>query len=200
MKSKQSFLLTPFRQIICAATLWLLSPFAGAGEVKGVDIPEKVAACDCTLVLNGTATRTVWGFGVYVVGLYLTEPNQSGKSIMRHDRDEKRLHITMLRGVTGKRFASTIEKNIDSNFSAKEKKRFSSEFDAFLDCFGSGSALRKSSVVNIDFLPGRGTQVSLDGNDFEMIPGDDFYHALLRLWIGKPLQTSVKHGLLGNKS
>jgi len=147
------------------------------------------------LTLNGTATRTVFGFEVYHVGLYVTNPSKDERAIYT-DPDKKRIQIKMLRDVTGKKFESTVRKNIETNFTSAEKKKYNQELERFLDCFVD-KVLEEDCVVLIDFLPGKGTQIAVAGKRLDLIEGDAFYHALLRLWIGNPPQRSVKHGLLG---
>jgi archaellin len=105
----------------------------------------------------------------------------------------------MLREVKEEDFVSTIRNNIDNNFSAEEKTLYAEKVDTFLGCFKGGSNLKKGSVITIDFLPETGMVVGLDEQVFEPIAGEDFYHTVLRLWIGKPLQASIKDGLLGSK-
>ena len=188
------------RPVTCAVILWCLSPSVTAAEVKGVHFPEETATGGCGLVLNGTAVRSVWGFKVYAVGLYLAQRNDDDEAIMTRDPGGKRVHISMLRDVSANKFQSTIEENIDTNFTGEEKARFASKLKAFLDCFRSGPELETGSEVIIDYLPNQGMQVSVDNHDFDLIPGADFYHAILRLWIGIPPQESVKHGLLGNRT
>ena len=186
---------------IALAGLFLqLAPSANAEEIKGVEVPSQIVAGEDTLTLNGTAVRTKWGFGVYVVGLYLAEPSEDEKVIMQGDSFPKRVHMTMLREVPAKKFHSTIQENIDCNFNAAEKEQYRSQINSFLACFPDDLVIGKSDVVNIDFIPGQGTLVAIQGRDETIIPGDDFYHAILRLWIGKPLQESVKPGLLGKAS
>jgi hypothetical protein len=187
-----------FQMIALVAVLFSVSNFVTAAEVKGVDVPDEINCGECKLVLNGTAVRTVWGFKVYVAGLYLAEPSGDHEAIMTQDRGGKRVHMTMLREVTGDKFESTIMDNINTNFSASEKMRFAGELKQFLGCFDTSTVLQEGSVVNVDYLPGQGTLVSVDGRVYDAIPGEDFYHAVLRLWIGSPPQESLKHGLLGN--
>ncbi len=194
MLPKNSLLI---RRLTCLSILLLLSPLAHALEIKGVRLPKKIKANENELVLNGGALRSVWGFKVYVAGLYLKKNSKDEKHIMAEDRESKRIHITMLREVSGKKFETTIQESIDANLSSSEKRKFASELKAFLKCFSGGSALKKKSTVNIDYLPEQGTKVSVDKNVFDLIPGDEFYHVLLRLWIGKPTQESMKSGLLG---
>lgn len=190
-----------FTTFIAAGSLSLFALFAGANasgvEVKGVKVPHQVTCADCPLVLNGTAVRKKYGFSVYVAALYLNEKTRDHQHIMERDLLGKRVNITMLREVGTDTFNSTIQKNIDSNFSAAEKQGFSDELKKFFACFDGGSELKKGSVINIDYVPESGTMVTVDGCVYDAIPGKDFYHAILRLWIGKPPQESLKTGLLG---
>lgn len=167
-----------------------------ADHVKGIMVPRVIASHKSRLELNGTAVRSKWGFNVYVVALYLTEQAHNAELIMSN-RDPKRIHITMLHSVSKKRFVSTIEKNIAVNFSSEENVKFDAHLKAFMACFHGGTSLRKYSTIDIDYLPNEGMQVSVDGKNFEIIPDDDFYHAIMRLWIGDPPQASLKTGLVG---
>ena len=63
------------------------------------------------------------------------------------NRDPKRVHITMLHGVSEKRFVGTIEKCIDMNFSKEEKEKYASNLKAFMACFHGGTSLKKFSTI-----------------------------------------------------
>lgn len=189
----------PFHRLILILLLLVfagLSLDARAVDVKGVQVPSGIDIGGRSLVLNGTAVRTVWGFSVYVCALYVSEASESSEKIMKEDLLEKRVHITMLREVSKEKFTSTIRENIDTNFSNAEKTQFTKELQAFLDVFGEGADLKKGSTVNIDFFPEEGMLITVNGQTFDPIPGQEFYHAILRLWIGEPLQKSIKSGLL----
>lgn len=185
-----------FRSLAIVALLGAITPSVKAEHVKGILVPSIIASGSNKLHLNGTAIRAKWGFSVYVVALYMTKVNRGAEAIML-DRDPKRIHITMLHSVSEKRFVSTIEKNIDVNFSAEEKVKYAKGLTDFMGCFHGGTSLNKYSTIDIDYLPGKGMMVAVDGNKFELIPGDDFYHAIMRLWIGDPPQLSLKTGLVG---
>ena len=193
-----------FRSAVTLGALVAAALLASPSKSYAVDpddhLPRAVTCKDCPLVLNGHAVRSVWGFDVYLAGLYLAQPNGDEKHIMTKDRNGKRIHITMLRGVKSEKFESTIRDNIDVNLTKEEQRTYDAELKAFLGCFGDGSALKKGDVIMIDYVPEQGTHVTLGDDVFEPIPGDDFYHVLLRLWIGKPPQDSVKEGLLGKRS
>ena len=57
----------------------------------------------------------------------------------------------------------------------------------------------EKSVVHLDWLPETGTRLTFNGAaKGGNIPGEDFYRALLRIWIGdKPAQDDLKEQLLG---
>ena len=188
MKAKQLLSTVLFA---CCSHLFLL-PAAVASPAKS---PQKSSQTKRQMMLNGSATRTVLGFDVYHVGLYVTRTSKNEHMIYK-DTGKKRIQIKMLREVKGKKFESTVRKNIDTNFSAAEKKKYEGELERFLDCFVN-TTLEEDAIVHIDFLPGKGTRVAMQGKQLEMIAGHGFYHALLRLWIGDPPQKSIKQGLLG---
>jgi len=159
--------------------------------------PEPTPPAAPGLVLNGEATRTVWGFEVYKIRLYLHEVMREAAQILGAREHPKRIEITMVRSVDEEQFTSTVQENIDQNFTTEEKEKFGGQLSEFLGCFNNGADLHPGNVITIDFAPAEGTVVKLDGRTLDTIPGADFYHALLRLWIGKPLQKSIKDGLVG---
>jgi hypothetical protein len=58
---------------------------------------------------------------------------------------------------------------------------------------------KKGMAITLDWLPGAGTQMTVDGRYAGApIAGEDFYRALLRIWLGpKPVQDDLKKALLG---
>jgi len=71
-----------------------------------------------------------------------------------------------------------------------------SQFDGQIQPLGK---VRKGDTVNLDFTPGQGLLVSVNGRALgPAIAGDDFYDALLGIFIGpKPVDDRLKAGLLG---
>ena len=63
----------------------------------------------------------------------------------------------------------------------------------------SHTAVKEKMAITLDFLPRSGTQISVDGAERgKPIPGEDFYAALLRIWLGdKPVDASLKKAMLG---
>lgn len=149
------------------------------------------------LVLNGKAVRTVWGFPVYEVGLFLGAPNRDAEAIMSSDHDPKRVRMHMLRAVEKEKFVVTVRESIDRNLSADEKQTYAAELADYIGHLEKGGDIEPGCIITIDYAPGQGTLLGLNGKEIGRIPGHDFYHVMLRLWIGRPLQASIKDGLLG---
>lgn len=58
--------------------------------------------------------------------------------------------------------------------------------------------LRAGDIVHMDYVPGRGTQLSVNGRELGRIEGEDFFTALLQVWVGdRPADEGLKQGLLG---
>ena len=152
------------------------------------------------LVLNGKATRSVWGFSVYDVRLFLDRPSRDAEAILQANRGPKRVRMDMLRPVEKEKFVGTVRESLDRNISEDERKTFAAELEAFLGHLENGGDLEAGRVITIDYVPGQGTVLGLDGRHVGTIAGDDFYHVILRLWLGRPLQASIKEGLLGGAS
>ena len=60
---------------------------------------------------------------------------------------------------------------------------------------------KKGMRITLDWLPAAGTQLTVEGKPAgSPIPGEDFYRALLRIWLGeKPVQDDLKNALLGGR-
>ena len=58
---------------------------------------------------------------------------------------------------------------------------------------------KAGDVVALDYLPGAGSQVVMNGRAVgQPIPGHDLYRALLRIWLGEPpVDNNLKRLLLG---
>ena len=61
-------------------------------------------------------------------------------------------------------------------------------------------AFPKGSVIQLDYLPGTGTQVWLNHRLAGSFAGEVFNRALLKIWLGDhPVQQSLKAALLGEQ-
>jgi hypothetical protein len=62
--------------------------------------------------------------------------------------------------------------------------------------------LKKGSRIALEWLPGRGTRITIDGHESgETVEGEDFFRSLLSIWLGaRPTQEDLKEHLLAGKA
>ncbi len=168
-------------------------PSFGA-EVAGVTIPDT----DQQLVLNGAGLRKRAFFQVYAIGLYLSQKKTSAVDAI-NAAGPKRVALHMLRDVDADQLSGALADSIRDNLSESEVKALEPRVKQLVAIMADMREARKGMRITLDWLPAAGTQVTVEGKPAGApIPGDDFYRALLKIWLGdKPVQDDLKRALLG---
>jgi len=180
-------------------TLFLLclSSQAFALVLEDVQLGDIVQVGNATLKLNGAGLRTKLIFKVYVGALYLTEKKHSATTVLA-DAGAKRLSMFMLRELSSDQLMEAFEKGLAKNNTPAELAALNSLIKEFSAIFRSARAVNKGDVITIDYFPGEGTRVSINGIEKGRLAGAEFNTALLRIWLGNdPVDEDLKKGLLG---
>lgn len=168
---------------------------AAAIEVGGVLLPQRVRVSPESppLELNGAGVHKRYLFiRLYVAALYLTAPEREARALLADD-GPRRLFLHFLRDVSPERTHEIWEK-LGANGGRLEQLR--TQRDQFESVFEQG--IRKGDEIAFDYVPGAGTHVRLNGQTKTVIPGEGFYNALLKIWLGeKPTSRGLKRELLG---
>ena len=184
------------------ATFILLAVFAlpgHAAEIAGVKLPPTAQVGSQALVFNGAGVRSVAFFRVYAAALYLPEPKRTAPEILTAS-GPKRLSMTMLRDVTAKQLIEALNNGIRDNNPPAEVERLRPRIEQLTRIMADIGKAASGSVITLDFVPGTGTQVGLDGRTPGAIPGEDLYRAILSIWLGDdPVDAALKKGLLGQQ-
>ena len=177
--------------------LLLAATAAPALEMNGVQVPDtaKVGAMD--LVLNGAGVRTRAIFKVYVGALYLPEKKTVAMEAIAVN-GAKRVALHLLRDLSAEQVAGALD-NMSDNLSDLEREKLSPQIADLKATMAAVGEAKEKSLITIDFLPGAGTRVALNGTQKgKTIAGDDLYPALLKIWLGdKPVDRDLKSGMLG---
>ena len=175
--------------------------FANAVEVAGVRFDERVQVGNSELVANGAGLRKKAFFKVYAMALYLPEKQGDSDGILA-GTGARRVAITLLRDLSAQQFVDALNEGIAQNHSEAEMTALKDRIRQFSEAMLSIGEAKAGTRVVIDWLPGSGTRLSVDGQvRGREIAGDDFYKALLRIWLGgKPVQDDLKQALLGRAS
>jgi len=183
--------------LLLAALLPLAAVAADVGGIK-LDDKTRLDAGGPELVLNGAGIRTRFVVKVYVAGLYLAERKAAAADAIAVG-GPKRVSITMLRDVGAQQFNEALVDGFRANNSAADVEKLKGPLDELSVIMNALGEAKKGSVIALDFVPGTGTRVQVDGAPKgKPIAGDDFYRGLLRIWLGdKPVDADLKKGLLG---
>jgi hypothetical protein len=178
--------------------LMLCAQLAFAAEVAGIKVDERVKLGSSELQLNGAGVRTRLFFKVYVGALYLPE-RKSGAAEVLALRGAKRVSMTLLRDLRAKQLTDALEEGMRANHSEVEIAALRERLDALLAVMNEIGSAKEKTVITLDFLPESGTGVTVDGaSRGKPIPGEDFYVALLKIWLGdKPVDANLKKAMLG---
>ncbi|MCL2657974.1 MAG: chalcone isomerase family protein [Betaproteobacteria bacterium] len=179
-------------------TASLAMPVFAATEVAGVKFEDKASLGGSELILNGAGLRTKLLFKVYAIGLYLPAKTDTVANILA-SRGNKRIQIVMLRDLSAEQLVEALEKGVGNSNSADEQAKIKTRLDEFRASLLAMEKIPEKTDVRIEWN-GSATQVFINGiQKGKDIPGEDFYQALLKIWLGsKPAQADLKDALLGN--
>ena len=169
-----------------------------AAEVAGVKVEETAHVAGTALNLNGAGLRGKAFIKVYVMGLYLAEKKSSAPDVFAA-AGPKRILIHMLRDVDSGSFSDAMEEGIRDNHSELEVQAFAPRMKLLNALMHEVKQASSGMLIELDWVPGTGTQVRFRGTPHgKPIPGEDFYRALLRIWLSdRPVSTDLKKALLG---
>lgn len=178
----------------------MASMSSAATEVAGVRVDDEATVAAQKLVLNGAGIRTRLLFKVYVAALYLPQKKDNTKDILALP-GAKRVSVTMLREVSSDELGQALITGIRKNSTPEETRRFGLQLVAMGDLFGRIPKLKKGESFSVDWVPGSGTVVLVDGKPAaDPIPDEAFYAAILKIWLGdEPADSGLKPALLGSK-
>jgi hypothetical protein len=191
VKAMKNFLLTAVLLCLCAN--------AQAAEVAGVKLADSVHLGNLDLALNGAGLRTKLFFKVYVAALYLAQ-KQTAENAIITDENPQRVALHILRDLSDEKLLHAFNEAIEANHTKEEMTLLDVPLQQMTGIFHQVKEIKVGDVITMDYLPGSGTQISLNGVARGMIAGDMFHRALLKIWLGKePAQASLKLKLLGGK-
>ena len=183
------------------AAVALLCATANAADIEGVRIDEKIAAPGGQqLVLNGAGVRTKLAFmKLYVGALYLAAKKIDAEEIIK-DAGAKRIAMHVLADeLTARELTASLNNAIAANHIPAELALIEGRLRDLNRMMNAVGVLKKGATVVLDYVPSSGTRISINGEEKLVIKGEDFFQAMLRIWIGKkPVDGGLRRALLGD--
>jgi len=179
---KQAFVLT----MALILALSLVPHTLLAGELAGVKMDDTIRIGENTVTLSGMGirTKTFLKVKVYVAGLYMEKPSKNARDIIGSDQARAMVMIFLYKKVKGEDLMEAWREGFEANTPSAGpdlKKRM----DQFVSLF-SVSAMKDDRYI-FAYEPGKGTTVTLKGENKATIPGADFASALMAIWFGDKL-------------
>ena len=177
----------------------LLAGAACAAEIEGIKFPDIVRLGDNgpELVLNGAGLRTRFFFKVYMGALYLPQKTASAQSAIA-GAGAKRIAMHILREIEADEFMSSLDEGLKANHAPGDLAKIEPQLKQLQAIFDAVKITRNGDVILLDYIPGDGTRVTVNGESRGLLTGEDFIRALLRVWLGEqPADASLKKAMLG---
>src|SRR5512144_965944 len=172
--------------VVAIAAMFEIEPVLAA-TVGGVTFQEsvRITTDGPELILNGAGERRILLLRIYAIALYLPSPAHSLTEAIAL-KGPKRMHMVMLRNeITAKQVHDHVIARIEDGSQPAEMalmKTRLAELDRIIE---AERVINLGGSIMLDFVPGKGTIIRVDGaQKGEPIPGEDFYDALLRIWLG----------------
>lgn len=173
------------------------------------DFDDTLALGGSTLVLNGVGEKAGKLFRAYTAALYLGSKASTIDAVTAMT-GPKRLQLRILlvvsksipigpSSVDAEELVKPVIIGVGRNCTEAEQAALGERFTQFTQNMRAVGKVRKNDIINIDFVPGTGTTVTINGKQWgPAVPGADLYSAFLKVFMGeRPFDHKLKAGLLG---
>lgn len=170
---------------------------AYAKTVGDVEIPDTLALPNSghELLLNGAGVRVKFFMDIYVGGLYLPARTTDSQAILNDTGAASVLMHFVYKEVDRDKIIDGWNDGLRDNLGSAGLQAIAERLDSFNALFRT---VRKGDVIRIDYNPAVGTEVRINDEWRGAVPGNDFFRALLKVWLGdKPVSASLKDAMLG---
>ncbi len=172
-----------------------------AADIEGVRVDEQITAPGGQqLVLNGAGVRTkLVVVKLYIGALYLPAKKSDADEILK-DAGAKRVAMHVLADeLTAKDLIASLNNAIAANHIPAELALIEARLRDLNRMMSAVGVLKKGATVVLDYSPNTGTRISINGEEKIVIKGEDFFQAMLRIWIGKkPVDGGLRRLMLGD--
>lgn len=156
-------------------------PFADSTTIGGKPVPLR----------NAALLRYLKFIKAYVAALYLPDGVKSEDVL---SDVPKRLEISYLVSIKGPDFDKGAAPVLERNQTPAELARLRGRLDRINAAYKD---VKSGDRYSLTYLPGRGTELALNGTPLVVIEGADFAAAYFGIWLGRePIDEKLKRDLL----
>lgn len=182
--------------ILFLSLTFIVSPVL-AIKIADTDVPDTLITDknESALVLNGAGIRKKFFMKIYIGALYLPAKQTSAAAVTAGD-SPRSVHMHILHSkISQKKITNAWVDGMEANISKSEMTALRPTLEKFNALFRD---VHEGDVIRIDYLPGTGTQVTINTEVRGHVEGADFFNALLLVWLGEdPVSGDLKKAMLG---
>ncbi len=165
-------------------------------KIAGVELADSYQLGGRSLTLNGAGVRSKFFFKIYIGALYTGKTSNKAAEMIADPGPRSMQMIMLYKEVEAKKITGGWTEGFRANVTDTEFKQLENRLQKFNALF---PALHEGDIVHMDYTPESGTKLSINGEARGNIQGEDFFSALLKVWIGDhPADGKLKAGLLGH--
>jgi hypothetical protein len=180
--------------LIVVAALVLPVPVGQAAvEIEGITFEKTFRAEDTVLHLRGMGLlRYLVFIKAYVGALYMPSPEDAADPLGASPR---RLELEYFHAIRAEDFADATRQKIADNVTPETLAAIAERLERFNGLYRD---VQPGDRYALTYLPGRGTELSLNGVPLGRIAGEDFAAAVFAIWLGPaPIDEGFRDSLLG---
>ena len=169
-----------------------LSLPALAGELAGVTMPDTATVGGQELVLNGMGLREKYFIDVYVGGLYLPSRVKTPSEAIQPDVPKRLVMHFVYSEVDKAKLTGAFDEGLEKQADAAANRAAFDTLNGWMETVHSGD------VIELEYVPGKGTKVTVKGQEKGTIEGVGFMRALWTVYLGDhPPTEKLKRGMMG---
>lgn len=179
--------------IITVIALVSTTPNVNGAEIEGVHFENSYETDGVKMKIQGTGLFRYLGFIKAYAGAFYIEEGSSLEDVLSDK--PKRLEVEYFHALKGEDFGITTNKVIAENTDALTLKKIRPQIDYHNSLYED---VQPGDRYSLTYIPGRGTELALNGKTKGIIKGADFASALFSMWLGEfPMNKPFKNQLLG---
>ena len=179
--------------IIAGLVLAASQSHAKTTEIADIKFYKSYKIAENELELKGVGLLRYLGLiKAYAGALYLAE----GVSVDEALSDKpKRIEVEYMMAFKGEDFGPATVKMMEKNVSKERLERIRDQINFHNSLYED---VEPGDRYSLTYIPGRGTELALNGEPKGVVEGSEFASALFSIWIGqKPIDKSFKKQILG---
>lgn len=184
--------------ILLVLLLIFSSGATNAREFHDMQFADKVTipGTQQVLQLNGIGYRSKFFIKIYIGALYTVDRVKTPGEVLSQSGPKRLLMHFLYSEVSREKLVDAWNEGFEENTPAGDLAKLRERIDQFNAMFPT---LHSGDEVLLDYIPDKGTVVTIKGEVKGVIKGEDFNHALLNIWFGdEPADSGLKDDLLGS--